>query len=59
MSKGKLFGRDLTEYDEVDIETLLSQLTPEELDLLAQDVDPDVSTSRYILFLAPKFNLKI
>ena len=43
MSGGKLFGKDLSEYDDVDVDTLLEQLSPEELELLAGDVDPDVS----------------
>lgn len=43
MSAGKLFGKDLKEYDEVDVDDLLEQLSPEELELLAGDVDPDVS----------------
>lgn len=49
MSKTKLFGKDLSEYDEVDIDAILEQLSPEELDLLASDVDPDVSTLLLIL----------
>jgi len=40
---GKLFGKDLSQYDEVDVDTLLEQLSPEELELLAGDVDPDDS----------------
>lgn len=43
MSAGKLFGKDLSEYDEVDVDSLLEQLSPEELELLAGDVDPDDS----------------
>ncbi|XP_018015658.1 tropomodulin isoform X7 [Hyalella azteca] len=43
MTSGKLFGKDLTEYDEVDVDALLEQLSPEELELLAGDVDPDDS----------------
>ncbi|KAF2362657.1 Tropomodulin [Trinorchestia longiramus] len=43
MSSGKLFGKDLSEYDEVDVDALLEQLSPEELELLAGDVDPDDS----------------
>uniref|UniRef100_A0A2P2I4M2 Tropomodulin-like n=1 Tax=Hirondellea gigas TaxID=1518452 RepID=A0A2P2I4M2_9CRUS len=43
MSGAKLFGKDLSEYDEVDVDDLLEQLSPEELELLAGDVDPDDS----------------
>lgn len=50
MSKAKLFGRDLSEFDEVDIDTLLEQLSPEELDMLAADVDPDVSPFAIFIF---------
>lgn len=39
----KIFGKDLDEYDEVDVEELLSQLTAEEIKILAKEVDPDVS----------------
>ncbi|KAK6644160.1 hypothetical protein RUM43_000427 [Polyplax serrata] len=37
----KLYGRDLSKYDEIDVDDLLSQLTPEEISLLAKEVDPD------------------
>lgn len=40
----KLFGRDLSQFDEVDVDELLSKLTAEELTMLAKEVDPDVST---------------
>ena len=36
-----LYGRDLKEYDNVDVENLLSQLTNEELEALSEEVDPD------------------
>ncbi|XP_044727233.1 tropomodulin isoform X2 [Chrysoperla carnea] len=39
----KLYGKDLSEYDEVDVEELLSQLSPEEINILAKEVDPDDS----------------
>lgn len=41
----KLFGRELASYDEVDVDELLSKLTTEELNMLAKEVDPDVSTT--------------
>lgn len=39
----KLYGKDLSEYDDVDVDELLAQLTPEEINILAKEVDPDVS----------------
>lgn len=39
----KLYGKDLSEYDDIDVDQLLSELTPEELNILAKEVDPDVS----------------
>lgn len=41
----KLFGKDLGEYDEVDVDELLSKLSPEEINMLAKEVDPDVSVN--------------
>lgn len=41
----KLYGKDLNEYDDVDVDTLLAQLSPEEINILAKEVDPDVSFS--------------
>lgn len=41
----KLYGKDLSEYDDVDVDELLAQLTPEEINILAKEVDPDVSGS--------------
>lgn len=40
----KLYGKDLSEYDDIDVDTLLAQLSPEEINILAKEVDPDVST---------------
>ncbi|XP_023702092.1 tropomodulin isoform X3 [Cryptotermes secundus] len=37
----KLYGKDLSAYDDVDVDTLLSQLSPEEINILAKEVDPD------------------
>ena len=42
----KLYGKDLSEYENMDLDELLDQLTPEEVDILTKDVDPDVSTGR-------------
>ncbi|XP_075231843.1 tropomodulin isoform X3 [Lycorma delicatula] len=37
----KLYGKDLSEYEELDVDQLLAQLTPEEISILAKEVDPD------------------
>jgi len=37
----KLFGKDLSAYDDMDIEELLTQLTPDEIEQLSKEVDPD------------------
>jgi len=47
----KLYGKDLSVYDDMDVDTLLSQLTPEEISLLAKEVDPDVSAHLCIIYL--------
>ncbi|KRZ60873.1 Tropomodulin [Trichinella nativa] len=39
----KLYGRDLSEYEDIDIDSLLTKLTPEELEELNSEVDPDNS----------------
>lgn len=39
----KLYGKDLSEYDEIDVDELLQKLSPEEINILAKEVDPDVS----------------
>lgn len=38
----KLYGKDLSEYDDIDVDTLLAQLSAEEISILAKEVDPDV-----------------
>lgn len=43
----KLYGKDLSEYDEVDVDELLAQLSAEEIKILAKEVDPDVSISLF------------
>lgn len=47
MTTRKLYGRDLAEYEKMDVDELLSQLTPEELDILSREVDPDVSSRSF------------
>lgn len=42
----KLFGKNLGEYDEVDVDELLAQLSAEEIKILAKEVDPDVSINK-------------
>lgn len=39
----KLYGKDLSEYDEIDVDELLSKLSADEINILAKEVDPDVS----------------
>jgi tropomodulin len=39
----KLYGKDLSAYDDLDVDELLEQLSPEEIDILSKEVDPDVS----------------
>lgn len=43
----KLYGKDLSVYDDVDVDELLDKLTAEEISVLAKEVDPDVSTSKW------------
>lgn len=40
----KLYGKDLGEYDEMDVDELLAKLSAEEINILAKEVDPDVSS---------------
>lgn len=53
----KLFGKNLGEYDEVDVDELLAQLSAEEIKILAKEVDPDVSFLRRSHF-AFSFNIQ-
>lgn len=46
----KLYGKDLSEYDDVDVDELLAQLTPEEINMLAKEVDPDVRNLSCVWF---------
>lgn len=39
----KLYGKDLSVYDDVDVDELLDKLTAEEISVLAKEVDPDDS----------------
>ncbi|XP_019865757.1 tropomodulin isoform X2 [Aethina tumida] len=39
----KLYGKDPSVYDDIDVDDLLSQLTEDEINMLAKEVDPDDS----------------
>lgn len=39
----KLFGKDLKEYEDIDVDELLAKLTPEEIEELNAELDPDNS----------------
>ena len=45
MTSAKLKGN----YDDIDVDDLLEQLSPEELEMLAKEVDPDVSYAPFII----------
>lgn len=42
MTTRKLYGKELNEFDDVDVDDLLTQLSAEELEILSKEVDPDV-----------------
>lgn len=42
MTSRKLFGKELNDFDDVDVDDLLTQLSAEELEILSKEVDPDV-----------------
>lgn len=39
----KLYGKDLSEYEEIDVDELLDKLSADEINILAKEVDPDDS----------------
>ena len=43
MTTKKLHRRELAEFDELDVDDLLTQLSAEELKILSKEVDPDVN----------------
>lgn len=47
----KLYGKDLSAYDEVDVDELLAQLSAEEIKILAKEVDPDVRQTNFYFSL--------
>lgn len=55
----KLYGKDLSAYEDLDVDTLLSQLSPEEINILAKEVDPDVSTVFNVSFNKNCFVLEV
>ena len=44
-------NKDLAEIDFTDIEELFAKLTPEELEILGNEVDPDVCLLAWLIFL--------
>lgn len=51
---------DLKKYEEMDVDQLLAQLSPEEIQILAKEVDPDVSIfPRLVLRELPRIKLII
>lgn len=51
----KLLGKEVKDLDDKDIDDLLASLTPEELEQLSNEVDPDVSS--IFLLILPLFYL--
>ena len=52
MTSKKLYGKDLKEFDDIDVDDLLGELTAEELEILSKEVDPDVRTWIFIIFFS-------
>ena len=44
----KLFGKDLKDYEDMDVEQMLDTLTAAEIEELNNYVDPDVSVSKHL-----------
>jgi tropomodulin len=59
MTNQKLYGKDLSAYEDLDVDTLLSQLSPEEINILAKEVDPDVSKVFSVSFNKNCFVLEV
>lgn len=55
----KLYGKDLSEYDEIDVDELLAKLTADEINILAKEVDPDVSCLVNFCYKALVFFIKL
>ena len=53
MTSRKLFGKDLNEFEDVDVDDLLTQLSAEELEILSKEVDPDVRKHGFVQFYRP------
>lgn len=54
----KLYGKDLSAYDEVDVDELLAQLSAEEIKILAKEVDPDVNDFIFYFLNLIRFFIK-
>jgi hypothetical protein len=39
----RMSTKDMSEYDDMDMDTLLAQLSTDEIQMLSREVDPDVS----------------
>lgn len=46
---------DMKKYEDMDVDQLLAQLSPEEIQMLAKEVDPDVSIRMYNLLRKSRF----
>lgn len=55
----KLYGKDLSEYEDVDVEALLGQLSADEINILAKEVDPDVSDDIFVILMIFYKNLSL
>jgi hypothetical protein len=51
MTSKKLYGKELKEFDDIDVDDLLTQLSAEELEILSKEVDPDVRINEFYLFI--------
>lgn len=51
MTSKKLYGKELKEFDDIDVDDLLTQLSAEELEILSKEVDPDVRINAFYLFI--------
>lgn len=46
-------AKDLKTFEDFDIDELLSKLTPEEIEELSNDIDPDVRSPNFFHFVLP------
>ncbi|VDK60194.1 unnamed protein product [Gongylonema pulchrum] len=52
----KLYGKELRDIDDTDLENLLSKLSAEELEDLNSDLDPDVCILLILLLFLHRYN---